>query len=425
MQVATDPSGTSTNASPSPTTSRSAVAGWVSKGLGNTLQSQTMIANYFPVWVVAVMGGSDSLITASNSIIMLLMIGVGPWLGAVSDRLPRRMPVLVVTTLVSSILFAVAAQGNLQLSLLIYSVANLFFQSSLIIYDALLPTVSNDQNRGRVNGLAVGLGYFGSLVGLAIGGAVLSRSTDYQAIFRIAGVVAILLALPCFFLVSEPSKAATRLAPLTLARGAFSDVATTISHANRLPDLTRFLLCRTLYSMAGGAIGIFMAVYLTVQLGYQNGDKDRLLLAAILGAVAGGLLWGRVVDAAGPRNALLAILAVWSIALLAIAASGFGLLAHETLWFSAPLAGFALGGIWAADRPLMAALSPVAQLGTFFGLYGLAGRLALLTGPLIWTLVAQVLGLGRPTALLALVALVLVAMVLLRGIPSTVGRALS
>ena len=79
-------------ASPSETVtaSRSAVAGWVSKGLGNTLQSQTMIANYFPVWVVAVMGGSDSLITLSNTLIMVLMIGLGPWLGAVSDLLPRR-----------------------------------------------------------------------------------------------------------------------------------------------------------------------------------------------------------------------------------------------------------------------------------------------------------------------------------------------
>ncbi|MFN8664240.1 MAG: hypothetical protein U0075_20305 [Thermomicrobiales bacterium] len=54
---------------------------WVSKGLGNTLQSQNMIANYFPVWVVAVMAGSDSQITLSNTVIMLLMIGLGPGWG--------------------------------------------------------------------------------------------------------------------------------------------------------------------------------------------------------------------------------------------------------------------------------------------------------------------------------------------------------
>jgi UMF1 family MFS transporter len=251
---------------------------------------------------------------------------------------------------------------------------------------------------------------------------VLSRGGDYQTVFRLTGLVTLLLALPCFVLVRDPARAVTPLAPLALARGAFADVAATLAHANQLPVLMRFLICRMLYSMAGGAIGIFMAVYLTVQLGYPSGDKDRLLLAAILGAVAGGLLWGRVVDAIGPRNALLTILGVWSLALLTIAASGFGALPNASLWFTAPLAGFALGGTWASDRPLMAALSPPSQLGTFFGLYGLSGRLALLTGPLIWTLVSQVFGLGRPAALIALALLVLVAIALLRAVPAAIGR---
>ena len=70
----------------------------------------------------------------------------------------------------------------------------------------------------------------------------------------------------------------------------------------------------------------------------------------------------------------------------------------------------------------MAALSPPSQLGTFFGLYGLSGRLAILTGPLVWTLISQVFGLGRPAALIALALLVLIAMALLRAIPATIGR---
>ena len=409
-----------------PCTSKAPPAGaatsWVLKGLSNSLLSQNMIANYFPVWVIAVMGGSDGQITLSNSVVMVLMIGLGPWLGAVSDRLPRRMPVLIVTALASAALFSIVAQRDLWVSLAIYSFANLLFQSSLIIFDALLPVVSTEQNRGRVNGLAVGLGYLGSLAGLAIGGVVLARGGDYQAIFRITALVSVLLAIPCFVVVREPARVVPPLAPFALARGAFADVAATLAHANRLPVLSRFLVSRALYSMAGGAIGIFMAVYLTVQVGFTSAEKDRLLLTAIIGAVAGGLLWGRVVDAIGPRNALLVVLGIWCIALGAIAASGFGLLPQASLWLSAPLAGFGLGGTWAADRPLMAALSPAAQLGQFFGLYGLAGRFAILTGPLLWTFVAQVLGLGRPAALIALLLLVLIAMMLLRAIPASIGR---
>ncbi|MCA9876455.1 MAG: MFS transporter [Thermomicrobiales bacterium] len=400
---------------------RRAVAGWVTKGLGNTLVSQNMIANYFPVWVIAVMGGSDGLISLSNTVVMALMIGLGPWLGALSDRLPRRMPVLMFTTLGAALLICLLG-GSLWLSLVVYSLANLLFQLSLIIYDALLPAVSTEQDRGRVNGLGVGLGYLGALAGLAIGGLVLARGGDYLTVFRLTALLSVILAVPCFIWVREPVRDVPPLAPARLARDAFSDVTATLAHARQHPLLMRFLVGRTLYSMAGGAIGIFMAIYLTIQLGYTSGEKDRVLLVAIVGAIAGGLVWGRVVDSLGARNALLTILSVWCLALAAIAATGFGLLPNDALWAAGPVAGFALGGTWASDRPLMVALSPAAQLGQFFGLYGLAGRLAGLTGPLIWTFVAQVLGLGRPAALVTLLALVAAAMLVLRPIPSSRGH---
>ena len=65
-------------------------ASWVVYDLGDTVFQQTMITNYFPVWVVAVMGGADGHISLVNTITMVLMLGVGPWIGAVSDHLPRR-----------------------------------------------------------------------------------------------------------------------------------------------------------------------------------------------------------------------------------------------------------------------------------------------------------------------------------------------
>lgn len=400
---------------------RLAVAGWVIKGLGNTLVSQNMIANYFPVWVIAVMGGSDGVISLSNTVVMALMLGLGPWLGALSDRLPRRMPVLVATTLGAALLICLLG-GSLWLSVVVYSLANLLFQLSLIIYDALLPAVSTEQNRGRINGLGVGLGYTGSLAGVVIGGLILARGGDYLTVFRLTALFSVVLAIPCFLWVREPVRNVPPLVPARLVTDAYRDVAATLSHARQYPLLVRFLIGRTLYSMAGSAIGIFMAIYLTIQLGYTSEEKDRVLLAAIVGAISGGLAWGRVVDSLGARNALLAILSVWCLALGAIAATGFGLLPNDALWAAGPVAGFALGGTCAADRPLMAALSPPSHLGQFFGLYGLAGRLAGLLGPVIWTLVAQGLGLGRPLALLVLLGLVIVAIPVLWPIPSGTGR---
>ncbi len=116
------------------------------------------------------------------------------------------------------------------------------------------------------------------------------------------------------------------------------------------------------------------------------------------------------------------VLALWSAALALVAATGFSLLPEEALWLIAPIAGFALGGIWASDRPLMVGIAPPQYLGQFYGLYALAGRFAALLGPLIWALVVDVLRLGRPTALLVLLGLVIVAMIILRPLSSSIGK---
>ena len=400
---------------------RRGVAGWILNDLGNTLFSQNMISNYFPVWVVSVMGGSDAHISLVNTVTMALMLGLGPWLGAVSDRMPRRLPILIVTT-TGCCLLTFLMGNDLRSSLILFLGANLLFQAGLVMYDSLLPAVSTPQNRGRIGGAAVGLGYLGSLLGIGIGSLVLVRDGEYQTIFRLTAISFFLLALPCFLWVKEPARTVERVAPLALARGAIQDIHDTARRARSYPELVRFLVGRAFYAEAANTIGIFMAIYLTVQLGFTSGQKDRLLLVAILAAVAGGFFWGRVVDRIGPRDSLMRVLVVWSVALALIAATGFTILPNDALWLIAPLAGFALGGTWASDRPLMIGLAPPQYLGQFYGLYALAGRFAALVGPLLWALVVDVLGLGRPTALLVLLGLVLVAMVILWPLSSSIGR---
>jgi UMF1 family MFS transporter len=412
--------GLETDAAATPT--RRGVAGWILYDLGNTLFSQNMISNYFPVWVVAVMGGSDGQISLVNTITMALMLIVGPWLGAISDRMPRRLPILVALT-TTCCLLTLFVGNDLRRSLAIFLLANLCFQAGLVIYDALLTAVSTPENRGRVGGAAIGLGYLGSILGIAGGFLVLSRDGDYETIFRLTALGFFLLALPCFLWVKEPPRPVARLAPLALARGALVDILHTARRARDYPELVRFLVGRAFYAEAANTIGIFMAVYLTVQLGFTSGQKDQLLLVAILAAVGGGFFWGRVVDKIGPRDSLMRVLVVWSVALILIAATGFALLPNAALWLIAPMAGFALGGTWAADRPLMIGLAPPEYLGQFYGLYALAGRFAALVGPLVWALVVDVLGWGRPTALLFLLGFVFVAMAILRPLPSDIGRA--
>jgi MFS-type transporter involved in bile tolerance (Atg22 family) len=53
-------------------------------------------------------------------------------------------------------------------------------------------------------------------------------------------------------------------------------------------------------------------------------------------------------------------------------------------------------------------------LGQFYDLYALIGRFTALAGPLLRTLIVEVLGLGGPIALIIRLVLVLIAMAILR-----------
>src|SRR5215204_3956473 len=208
------------------TPSLRSTASWVVYDLGDTVFQQTMITNYFPVWVVAVMGGADSHISLVNTITMVLMLGVGPWIGAVSDHLPRRVPLLIITV-TGCCLLTFFVGGNLWTSLALFLGANLFFQAGVVIYDALLPVVSTPANRGRVGGIASGLSNFGALLGLGLGFLVLRAGGEYETIFKLTAIAFLLLAIPCFLWVKEPPRAVEPVAPLSAARDAMRDLVAT------------------------------------------------------------------------------------------------------------------------------------------------------------------------------------------------------
>jgi UMF1 family MFS transporter len=89
----------------------------------------------------------------------------------------------------------------------------------------------------------------------------------------------------------------------------------------------------------------------------------------------------------------------------------------------AGLAGFALGGVWAADRPFMLRLTPPDRIGEFYGLYGMVGRFSAITGPIVWAIVTSALIksgatplMAQGVAVLVLLALVIVSYVILRPV---------
>ncbi len=408
-----------------------AVGSWVVYDLANTIFSFNIVSLFFSLWIVNDMGGKDSDYALANSFSMFVVFLVAPFLGALSDQTPRRMPFLIATTLVCCAATFLLGITGIFIALLIFIVANVFYQSGLIFYDSLLPVVSTKENRGRVGGIGVGVGYMGSFIGvlmglivlqilfpsepvLNIGGAItdgyLFLTPDAKPlVFKLTAVLFLLFAIPCFLWVREKPRPGSVMLGKQAAARAIHDLRNTLVRLGKLPNLRRFLIGRVFYTDAANTFIIFMGIYLTNEIGFTETEVYIALMSGIAAAALGGITWGFVVDWIGPKPSLLIVLGLWSIAItLTFSIPLFGL-TPAIFWAIAPLGGFSLGSTWAADRPLMLRLAPAEHIGQFYGLYAMVGRFAAIIGPLLWALIVNGLDWGRPAAVAAFLPMMAIA----------------
>lgn len=388
-----------------------AVGSWILYDLANTIFSINIVTFYFSVWIVNDMGGRDSDYALANSLSMFIVFLLAPFLGALSDQTPRRMPFLIVTTLVCCAMTLLLGITGIFLALVIFVVANAFYQSGLIFYDSLLPVVSTEENVGRVGGLGIGIGYMGSFIGVLTGLIVLenllglavleSNPADKPLVFRLTAILFFLFALPCFFWVREKPRVGSVMLGRKAAVQAIDDLRNTLVRLNKLPNLRRFLIGRVFYTDAANTFIIFMGIYLTNEVDFSEAQVQVALMLGIAAAMVGGLSWGFLVDGIGPRPSLLIVIGLWTIAIILTVAVPLFSLTSNIFWAVAPLGGFALGSTWTADRPLMLRLAPPEHIGQFYGLYAMVGRFAAFIGPLLWGLIVNGLDWGRPAAVAA------------------------
>jgi len=376
--------------------------------------SFNIVSIHFALWVINDMGGSDSNYGYANAISMLLVLVTAPMLGAMSDKAKRRIPFLIVTTCCCVFFTFFLGEGSLSTSLVIFVVANYMFQSGLIFYDALLGTISTDQNRGKVGAFGVGLGYVGSLIG-AVSGLILLDTIGRVGIFKVTAILFLIFAIPCFVFVKERGAGPFQIGFRTLI-GAAAQTRKTFARTRTFPGLSRFLIGRVFYADAVNTLIIFMGIYVTNELGFSDAQVQIILATSILAAILGSFAWGFIVDSIGPKKSLNLVLYLWMIVLVGISAVPLLSLPSNSIWIIAPLSGIALGGTWCADRPYLVRLVPPKYIGEFFGIYSMVGRFASVIGPVLWVLIADTLGLGRPVAVLGLLVLVVIAHWILQGV---------
>jgi UMF1 family MFS transporter len=366
---------------------------WAMYDFANSGYTTVVITAIFNAYFVGVVAAGRSwgtfAWTLALSVSYAVIIVSAPILGAYADVHAAKKKLLAITTfgcVLGTALLSLVGPGDLALAFVLIVVSNVFFGTGENIVAAFLPELARGEGMGRVSAWGWSLGYIGGLLTLAVCLAyVISARGRGQTEAQFVPVTMLITAgafaaASAFTFSVLRERARPQQAEKGVALRALARVGETLQHARQFKDLFRFLGCIVLYQSGVQTVIALAAIYAQEAMGFTTQDTIVLVLLVNITASLGAFLFGQWQDQLGHRSTLALTLLGWcSMVLIAYLTTGrFG------FWVAANIAGLCLGASQSAGRALVGFLTPADRHAEFFGLWGLAVKLASILGPLTY-----------------------------------------
>jgi UMF1 family MFS transporter len=401
---------------------------------GYTTTVLTAIFNAYFVGVVAGEGADQSgratlLWTVAMAVTNTLVLLSAPVLGAIADHGAHKKRFLAFTT-IGCVLFTAmlgfVGAHDVVAGMVFVILSSLMFASGENFIAAFLPEIAAQEDMGRISGYGWSLGYVGGLLVLGLcllyirwAQAHAATAEQYVPVTMwITAAMFALAAVPTFVWLRERAVPQALPAGEGYVRVGFRRVRETFAHACHYRDLFRFLVTLAIYYCGINTVIVLAAIYAQQVMGFSMEDNIVLILVVNVTAAAGAFVFGRVQDRLGSIRTLVVTLAMWIVALIA----AYFVETRAGFWVVANLIGLALGSSQSAGRALVGQFSPPERSAEFFGLWGLAGKLAAVVGPLVYGLVAYLSGGNQRQALLSTCVFFVVGLLLLMTVDERRGR---
>jgi len=357
-------------------------------------------------------------------ITQLLIIVLGPILGALADFTGAKKRLLLITYL-GCVLFTASlgllTPGAVIAAMVLFIVAYLFYGAGENFMSSFLPELSTHRTMGRVSAFGWTMGYIGGLLCLA--GAVIilftwGGATAYRLICVWAGAFFFLAGLPTFLLLRERKQAEDMPEGENYFTIGFKRLVETFRDLKQYRWLFRFLIVMTIY-FAGMQIVIWFAGALTRELfGFTEEKMGLFILQIVLTSIVGAVVTGFLQDRIGARNFLLLCMVFWTATILTASLARVEWL----FWTVGNAVGLGVGALGTASRSMVGLFSPLHKSAEFFGFYGLAHKLSAILGLGSITLAEFVFGGNFHFVVASGAIFFIVGFVLLLGIDEKAGR---
>jgi MFS transporter, UMF1 family len=421
---------------------RRAVAAWVMFDWAAqpffTLVTTFVFAPFFAAAIAANPAQGQAYWGYATSFAGLCIALFSPILGAVADQGGARKPWIatfgLLLVLGSALLwYAVpGSQHAITIALLGYMIALIGAEFATVFNNAMMPTLVPPERIGWLSGTGWAVGYLGGLLSLALAlGFLAADPTTGKTLLglapalgldamaregdRVTGPLSalwfIVFVLPMFLLVPDhPPRM-----PLRQAIGSgLSQLRQSIRSLPKKPTLFRFLIANMVYADALVALFAFGGIYAAGVFGWQTIEIGIFGILLTVTGTIGALIGGRLDDRIGSRAVILGSLVILIVTCVGIAGTSKESILF--LWSSAPpvagdglfaaasekaylglglLIGLVAGPLQASSRALLVRTAPPSEIGQYFGLFALSGKVTSFVGPLFVALATDITGSQR------------------------------
>ena len=375
---------------------------WILYDVGNSAFT-LLVSTIIPIYFNALAGNAgisevDYLAywgyAASISTIIVALLG--PTVGSIADTRNYKKPLFVLFMAVGVIgCAALSVPGSWLVFLVVFVIAKVGYNASLIFYDSMLVDVTTPERMDKVSSNGYAWGYIGSCVPFILSLVFVLMYESFGMTMNTAMMLAffinsswwVLMTVPLLRNYRQKNYAETPKHPV---RDSFRRLGHTIRDIRKEKKVFLYLLAFFFF-----IDGVYTIIEMATAYGSALGlDTTGLLLALLVTQIV-AFPCALIFSVFSRKYETASLIKVCILAYTGIALFAIQLDKQWEFWFLAVMVGMFQGAIQALARSYFAKIIPAEKSGEYFGIYDICGKGASFMGTTLVGVVAQITGVAN------------------------------
>lgn len=403
---------------------------WILYDVGNSAQVLTTCTVIFPLLIAKITPGDSSVYVGwANAIYAIILALISPVLGTMADYKDKKMRMFKFFLYMGIFGgFALALPFiDYKMALLVFVIAMLGYNGSIIFYDAFIVDVCDDERVDKVSAAGYAWGYIGSVLPFLIFVIPFAAVTlfgdkvtgdlvigSFTLTYRMACGITMGLAVLWWWIYSRPMlknvKQKNYHEPVPhVIKESFAHLWHTFRDVKKNKNIFLFCISYFFYIDCVNTV-IKMAVSLATEMGIT--DTMSLVVVIFINIIACpfSILFGKLVGNFGSKKMIYAGI----IGYIRVVGCGAMIQSNPSfIWLVALLVGMFQGGIQSVSRSYFAKLIPdKADSNEFFGFFSVFSKFSAILGPIAVSIIIMITGETR-YGILGLIPMMVLGMIFL------------